>query len=60
MHKSGKQTALITGASVGIGKEFARQLAMQGHDLILVARSKDKLQDLQKSWQEEFNIEIHI
>ena len=39
-------TACITGASSGIGREFARQLSNRGFDLILVARSGDKLKEV--------------
>jgi hypothetical protein len=43
---NGKLTALITGASGGIGLELARIFAREGHNLVLVARSTEKLQAL--------------
>ena len=53
--------ALITGASAGIGCEFARQLAGRARSMILVARREDKLVELADELQREHpNLRIHI
>ncbi|MBV8389421.1 MAG: SDR family oxidoreductase [Mucilaginibacter sp.] len=52
-----KKYALITGASGGIGKSFARQLAQRGYHVILIARSEAKLQALAESIRLIYNVE---
>ena len=52
-----KHGCLITGASGGIGKEFARVFAAEGHDLILVARSSDKLETLCAQLERTYGVE---
>lgn len=53
-------TALITGASGGIGAVFARELAARKTNLVLVARSEDKLNHLAKELRSQHNIQVDI
>jgi NAD(P)-dependent dehydrogenase (short-subunit alcohol dehydrogenase family) len=53
-------TALITGASSGLGEAFARQLAEQGANLVLVARSEDTLNRLAETLRGETRVQITV
>jgi short-subunit dehydrogenase len=53
-------TALITGASSGIGKSLAELLASQGANLVIAARSRDKLEELATSLRTKHRVQIAV
>ena len=54
------KTALVTGASDGIGAEFVEILAGRGYDLILVARREEKLNELAVRLSDKFGVECTV
>ena len=56
----GNKTALVTGASDGIGLEFSDILAARGYDLVLVARREDKLNEVSAKLSETYGINCTV
>ena len=59
MERTGK-TALVTGASAGLGAGFARLFARDHHDLVLVARRRDKLEQLATELRRLYGIQATV
>ncbi len=55
-----RSTVLITGASSGIGTELARQLGARGHNLVLVARRRERLAELAKEIGKGSGVEVDV
>lgn len=51
-------TAVVTGASSGLGSVFAERLAQRGYNLILVARREERLETLAKKLRQQYNVEV--
>ncbi|ACY14774.1 SDR family NAD(P)-dependent oxidoreductase [Haliangium ochraceum] len=60
MTQSTGLTALITGASSGLGREYARLFAADGHDVVLVARRRERLDQLSEELSASAGVRAHV
>ena len=52
--------ALVTGASSGIGRDIAREIAKRKYDVIIVARNEKALQELKEELEREYKVKVYI
>lgn len=57
---AGRPVALVTGASMGLGAEFARLFASEGYDLVLTARSAERMATLKKEIENLHGVTAHV
>src|SRR5690348_11481918 len=55
-----RKVALVTGASAGLGEQFAQLFARDGHDVILVARNATRLEALASKLEQEHKVKAHV
>lgn len=55
-----RKTALVTGASSGIGAELARIHAERGGDLVVVARRRELLEEFKGKWENSYGVTVHV
>jgi len=60
MTNSSTTWSLVTGASSGLGADFARQLAQHGRNLVLVARREQALHDLAVKLREQYSVQVEV
>ena len=58
--RSERGAAVVTGASAGIGRELARELAAEGFDLLLTARTESALRTLADELERDHGVEAHV
>lgn len=58
--RANELTALVTGATAGLGAEFARQLAETGHHLVLVARDEERLKAKAEEFERDFSVSVEL
>lgn len=56
----GMPTVLVTGATAGIGREFVRQYAQAGHDIVAVARTESRLVELAEQTERTYGVRVEV